>query len=353
MVEKQLKVWFASSLLRWNKEQNNRKMPWKGIKDPYRIWLSEVILQQTRVAQGMEYYNRFLESYPNIHSLAQANDNEVFKLWEGLGYYNRCRNLLFTAREISQKRKGVFPATYEGLLLLKGVGSYTAAAVGSFAFGLSVAVVDGNVLRVLSRVFGIDKPIDKKEGKFYLEQLAQELLDKKDPGKYNQAIMDLGATVCTPRSPHCHVCPFRKICVAFATGKPEMLPIKSKKPVVRNRFFYYLHVECKGEVLIRKRGMGDIWSGLHEFVLIEKDEPAEERDVNTLVFWGIDTSVSIKSKRLSIPSPHQLTHQRIHCMILYAELNKKINVKGYTWVGVQEINRKAFPRLITRYLSGT
>lgn len=353
MVEKQLKVWFVSSLVRWNKEHNHRKMPWKGIKDPYKIWLSEVILQQTRVAQGIEYYKRFLEHYPNIHKLAQADDNEVFKIWEGLGYYNRCRNLLFTAREISKNQKGVFPATYEGLLSLKGVGTYTAAAVGSFAFGLYVAVVDGNVLRVLSRVFGIEDPIDKKEGRNCLEQLAQELLDRKDPGQYNQAIMDLGATVCMPRSPHCHACPFSKKCVAFATGNPERLPVKSKKPVVRSRFLYYLHAECKGEVLIRKRGIGDIWSGLHEFVLIEKDEPVEERELNALVFWGIDASASIKSKHLYIPSPHQLTHQRIHCKILHVKLNKKINVDGYVWVDTQEISKRAFPRLITRYLSGT
>ncbi len=351
MIEKQLKVWFATSMLRWNEQHNHRKMPWKGIKDPYRIWLSEVILQQTRVEQGMEYYKRFTETYPDVHALAQANDNEVFKLWEGLGYYNRCRNLLHTARYISQHRNGDFPDSLNGLLSLKGVGSYTAAAIGSFAFGLPVAVVDGNVMRVLSRVFGIKDPIDKKEGRSCLETLAQELLDKKQPGKYNQAIMDLGATICTPRSPLCGDCPFTKKCKAFAGGNPEKLPVKSKKPVARSRFFYYLHAICGGSVLVRQREPGDIWSGLHEFVLVEKDEPAEEKELGALLFWGIKATAQITKKQLSEPMLHQLTHQRIHGRFLKVHLKKKIKFAGYKWVGQHEMDQMAFPRLITRYLS--
>ena len=229
MVEKQHKVWFSKALKNWHLVENNRKMPWKGIKDPYKIWLSEIILQQTRVEQGLTYYNRFIECYPDVHSLAKAADNQVFKLWEGLGYYSRCRNLIKAAKTISIEHDGLFPASKEGLLALSGIGNYTAAAIGSFAFGLPLAVVDGNVLRVLSRVFGISTPVDTPAGKKVLEQLAEQLLDTKDPALYNQAIMDLGATVCKPRQPICGACPFQHKCLAFETGKIEQLPVKSKK----------------------------------------------------------------------------------------------------------------------------
>lgn len=351
MLEKQLKVWFVRSLMQWNKNHNHRQMPWKGIKDPYRIWLSEVILQQTRVEQGTAYYNRFLERFPTVHKLAQANDNEVFKLWEGLGYYNRCRNLIQTAREISQNKKGRFPDTLEGLLSLKGVGNYTAAAIGSFAFGLPLAVVDGNVMRVLSRVFGIDAPIDKKEGKTKLEQMASQLLNEEEPGTYNQAIMDLGATVCKPRAPLCEECPFRKKCLAFSGGNPEAFPVKSKKPVMRSRYFYYLLAEYRGMVLVRRRTADDIWHGLHEFVFFEKDEPAEERDLVSPAFWGIHQPISFLSRHLSGEMKHLLTHQRIHARFLRVELKKKININGYVWASQKEMEEMAFPRLITRYLS--
>jgi len=194
VVEKQLKKWFSGRLLDWHATHNTRSMPWKGIKDPYRIWLSEVILQQTRVQQGLAYYQRFTERFSDVHALAKADEKEVFKLWEGLGYYSRCRNLIHTAKFVSVELKGAFPKTEEGLLALKGVGKYTAAAIGSFAFGLPLAVVDGNVMRVLSRFLGITDPIDQPFGKKRFEQLADELLGKSDPALYNQAIMDLGAT---------------------------------------------------------------------------------------------------------------------------------------------------------------
>jgi len=208
---------------------NNRAMPWKGEKDAYKIWLSEIILQQTRVEQGWDYYNRFIERFPQIQLLADAKDEEVFKLWEGLGYYSRCKNLLATARFITQEKRGIFPSAYKDILHLKGVGPYTAAAIASFAFNLPHAVVDGNVSRVLSRFFGIATPIDSTAGKQEFTALAQALLDQQSPGIYNQAIMDFGATICKPQLPLCADCPLQAECTAFQTGKISDLPVKEKK----------------------------------------------------------------------------------------------------------------------------
>ena len=269
-----IKAGFANLLAKWNLEQNTRQMPWKGEKDPYKIWLSEIILQQTRVEQGLAYYNKFIQSFPDIHKLARAKDEKLFKLWEGLGYYTRCRNLLATARYISKEMKGKFPDNYEEIKSLKGIGPYTAAAISSFAFNQPYAVVDGNVFRVLARIFGINKPVDSTEGKKYFTTLANELLDKKKPGLYNQAIMDFGAVVCKPAVPLCNQCVFKKHCAAFFNGKVKALPVKEKKITIRKRWFYYLIIEYKGQpdsyrVAIRQRTDKDIWQSLYEFPLIE------------------------------------------------------------------------------------
>ena len=268
MIEKQTKTWFRRSLLDWNLNKNDRKMPWKGIKDPYKIWLSEIMLQQTRVEQGMGYYNRFIKAFPTVESLSQATENQIFKLWEGLGYYSRCRNLIATAKKVSFELGGRFPETREGLLSLKGVGPYTAAAIGSFAFGLPLAVVDGNVMRVLSRVLGIKEPVDQPAVKKKIEKYAGELLDDKNPAAYNQAIMDLGAVVCKPQQPACSQCPFQKKCFAHKHELQATLPVKSKKIKSRERFIYYLILEHAGKQLLRKRRGNDIWKGLYEFVLM-------------------------------------------------------------------------------------
>lgn len=351
MVEKQIKVWFLTSLGAWHRHINNRSMPWKGIRDPYKIWLSEIILQQTRVAQGLGYYERFIARYPRVQDLAQASDNEVFKIWEGLGYYNRCRNLLATARAVSNQHNGRFPSTREGLLALKGVGPYTAAAIGSFAYDLPLAVVDGNVLRILSRVFAVKDPIDQRDGKAKLESLADQLLDRKDPASYNQAIMDLGATVCKPRQPLCEVCPLVKKCKAYASGTQHAYPVKSKRTIPRMRFLYYLVLEAEGKKAIRQREENDIWSGLYEFILRETDEPASPSELQSLVFWGIKSRVArAGSWILSETIVHQLTHQKIHCRFLHAPIEKAVHLDGYTWVSAEQIGSMAFPRLITRYM---
>lgn len=343
-------MWFSKVLKKWHLVENHRKMPWKGIKDPYKIWLSEVILQQTRVEQGLAYYNRFIENYPDVHALAKAADNQVFKLWEGLGYYSRCRNLIKAARTVSIDHAGIFPASKEGLLALSGIGNYTAAAIGSFAFGLPLAVVDGNVLRVLSRVFGISTPIDLPAGRKALEQLAEQLLDTKDPALYNQAIMDLGATVCKPRQPICVACPFQQKCKAFETGKISLLPVKSKKIKQRERFFYYLILESRGKQLIRQRKGKDIWQDLFEFILKETDEPVEEKELKSWSFWNLGPNKE-KMEVVSVSDEmvHQLTHQKIRCRIVHLRSGLLVKVEGYQWMDIPSIRQLAFPRLITRY----
>ena len=351
MLEKQLKVWFLHSLKQWHLSKNKRQMPWKGEKDPYKIWLSEVILQQTRVEQGWAYYERFIKKYPTVHDLAQSIDNDVFKLWEGLGYYNRCRNLLSTARMVSKELNGYFPTTKEGLLQLKGIGNYTAAAIGSFAFGLPCAVVDGNVYRIISRVLGIEEPIDQPKGKLLFEQLADELLDKKEPASHNQAMMDFGATICTPKNPRCDTCPFVAKCVAFNKNLQYKLPVKAKKVKTKNRFLYYLILEYKNQRLVRKRGQGDIWKDLYEFFLVEKDEPVDDRSLKNNGFWSTQKIFSPQQiQQLSDQLIHQLTHQKIHSRILHVKIDQKVIIEGYQWMNRSELNKIAFPRLITRYL---
>lgn len=266
---KELRNRFAALLLKWNLEENTRQMPWKGEKDPYKIWLSEIILQQTRVEQGLSYYNKFIKTFPDVHRLAKTPDEKIFKLWEGLGYYARCRNLIATARFISKELKGKFPGDYENIKALKGIGPYTAAAISSFAFNLPHAVLDGNVFRVLARVFGIAAPIDSAQGKKIFTSLADELLDKKQSGLFNQAIMDFGAVVCKPAAPVCSTCVFKKHCFAFLNNKVDDLPVKEKKISIRKRWFYYLVMEHQKKIAIRKRTEKDIWQNLYEFPLIE------------------------------------------------------------------------------------
>src|SRR5262245_7782259 len=253
---------FTKKLLTWNKSSNKRQMPWKGEKDPYKIWLSEIILQQTRVEQGLEYYKKFIAKFPTVHDLAKAPEQQVFKLWEGLGYYTRCKNLVATAKVISKEKGGKFPNTYEDIKSLKGIGPYTAAAIASFAFNLPYAVVDGNVFRVLARVFGISKATDSTKGKSFFNELATELLDTKQPGLYNQAIMDFGATVCKPALPLCTKCVMKNNCYAFLNDRVNELPVKEKKINIKKRWFYYLVMEYKNEIVVRQRTGKDIWQQL-------------------------------------------------------------------------------------------
>lgn len=343
---------FTRLLMYWHKHENTREMPWKGEKDPYKIWLSEVILQQTRVAQGWQYYNNFIKKYPRIGQLAKAPDQEVFKLWEGLGYYNRCRNLLFTARQIANERKSKFPDQYEEILALKGVGPYTAAAIASFAFDLPYAVVDGNVFRVLSRFFGIEEPIDSSQGRQIFSELAQELLDKKEPGAFNQAIMDFGAVICKPVSPACSICPLQRSCTAFAEGKVNHLPVKEKTLQRKHRWFYYFLFEKEGKTLVNRRTGKDIWQDLYEFYLLESEAAIlwNEKEV----YHWLKEQLGIRKANLLHVSPvmvQQLTHQQIKGQFIRIELDAIPSfLSKYQWLSKAEINKLPFPKFMTQYM---
>lgn len=349
-IEKRAKNAFGTTLLRWNQVQNKREMPWKGEKDPYKIWLSEIILQQTRVEQGLKYYERFITTFPAIQQLANAKDGKVFKLWEGLGYYTRCRNLLVTARYISTERNGKFPDTYEEIKSLKGIGPYTAAAISSFAFNLPHAVVDGNVFRLLARYFGIRQAIDSTAGKNYFTELAQDVLVKDQAGIYNQAIMDFGAVVCKPQSPLCSTCVFKKNCVAFKTNTIIELPVKEKKVTIRKRWFYYIILLYKNQVAIRKRVGKDIWQDLFEFPLIEFEKAKTKKEIlEEIKKWLPASAYSIIS--VSEHYKQQLSHQFIAGQFFIVQLIQKPKKKmDWQWISIKKIKENAFPQFINQFL---
>ena len=341
---------FSELLLGWNKRENSRQMPWKGEKSPYKIWLSEIILQQTRVDQGLKYYNSFILHFPRIGDLAAAPEEKVFKLWEGLGYYSRCRNLIGTAKQIVQDNKGEFPDTYDSIKALKGIGPYTAAAISSFAFNLPHAVVDGNVFRVLSRIFGIATPIDSSEGKKYFTSLANELLDKKQPGLYNQAIMDFGAVVCKPVNPLCNNCVFNKTCLAFRENKVNQLPVKEKKISIKKRWFYYLIIQCGDYTAIRQRIEKDIWQQLYEFPLVEAKQEQEVADITAAAIkkgWLLKRNFEIAS--VSPLFKQQLSHQLIAGQFIVVNVKAR-PLPGENWKWAKQFGSYAFPRFINQYL---
>jgi len=345
------KKYFTKNLLQWNRTSNTRSMPWKGEKDPYKIWLSEIILQQTRVEQGWDYYNRFVANFPTVSQLAKAPETKVFKLWEGLGYYSRCKNLIKTAKIIVAAYKGTFPSDYDTILKLKGIGPYTAAAISSFAYNLPYAVVDGNVFRVLSRFFGNNTPIDSTGGKKLFTVLAQELLDKKQPGIYNQSLMDFGAVICKPKSPLCATCPLQKKCIAFNTSLVDILPVKEKKITVRKRWFYYLVAGTGGLVLVRKRGAKDIWENLYEFVLYESNKPLDPGDLLKIpVLKTLTGKKKPVIEWLSAPYHQKLTHQTIYCQFIKINLAKMPLLDGYETVTQKKLLTLPFPKIITAYL---
>jgi len=347
---------FSRILLQWNRENNSRQMPWKNEKDPYKIWLSEIILQQTRVDQGLAYYNNFIIAFPDVHRLAKAPEEKIFKLWEGLGYYSRCRNLSVTAKYISKQLSGKFPDTYEDIKALKGVGPNTAAAISSFAYSLPHAVLDGNVYRVLARIFGIYTPVDSSEGKKQFTVLSNELLDKKRPGIYNQAIMDFGAVICKPL-PRCSECVFRKHCFAFLNNKIDELPVKEKKIKIRTRWFYYLVIEYANKTAIRQRTGKDIWQQLYEFPMIEANK---EQDLHKILL-SAEKQLLIKKgiyDLISLSPVHkqQLSHQLIVGQFITIKLKKDFTSKtnghiaDWLWLSKTQIKRYPFPKFINKYL---
>jgi len=346
------KRYFTKKLLLWNKNENTRLMPWKGEKDPYKIWLSEIILQQTRVEQGWNYYNRFISTFPTIEKLARAPEQKIFKLWEGLGYYTRCKNLIATAKFIAKEKQGKFPDTYNEILALKGIGPYTAAAIASFAFNLPYAVVDGNVFRVLARFYGIDIAIDSTAGKKIFTSLAEELVDKKEPGIYNQAIMDFGAVICKPKNPLCTACPLQTKCVAFLQNRINLLPVKLGKLIKRNRWLYYLIVEHKGKIYVRKRGAKDIWENLYEFILLEAPKLLTVENIKaTGLFKELAVKNKIEITAVSGIYRQQLTHQTIHGRFICMKAKNPLSLKVYKPVTYKELTKLPFPKFITGYLA--
>lgn len=353
-----MESWFAKKLIGWY-HLNKRDLPWRLTKDPYKIWLSEIILQQTQVVQGLNYYLKFISKYPTVKHLAKASEDEVLRLWQGLGYYSRARNLHFAAKSIVLSNKGVFPSSYENIRQLKGVGDYTAAAIASFAYNLPYAVVDGNVYRVLSRVFGIYSPIDTVSAKKEFQILAYQLLDKKDPHTYNQAIMEFGSQFCKPTQPDCESCVLNDKCFAFKKQVQSQLPAKVKKTKIRERHFNYLVLmDKKGQIQIHRRNERDIWQGLYEFTLIES---TSELNLNTLIkspefnkLIGAKYGINFVSKLYK----HVLSHQHLYAKFYVINVNRvfkndvinKTEPKATLAIEPKKLNLYAFPRLIGKFV---
>jgi A/G-specific adenine glycosylase len=339
---------FNSNLTNWF-DKNKRELPWRKSNDPYKIWLSEIILQQTQVKQGLPYYNKFLKNYPNIYELARSSEDEVMKNWQGLGYYSRARNLHFTAKYIVHELNGIFPKKYIDLIKLKGVGDYTASAIASICFDESVAVLDGNVFRVLSRYFGIEIPINSTQGIKHFKSLAKSLLPKKRIGDYNQAVMEFGALQCKPKSPNCSICPINVNCVAFTTNNTKNLPIKIKRSKIKDRYFNFLvYLTKKSETVIEKRNVKGIWQQLYQFPLIETESSVSKKNLMSYKkglekYNLINPEIELINKSEIV---HKLSHQRLH--IKFWKLNKKI--KHHKTVYWNDLKKYPVPSPIAEFI---
>lgn len=346
---------YSKSLVNWYKE-NRRDLPWRRSSDPYIIWISEIILQQTRVAQGLDYFNRFVARFPDVRALAVASEDEVLRYWQGLGYYSRARNLLEAARTICRDFDGIFPRTYNEVRSLKGIGDYTAAAIVSFAYDLPYPVLDGNVYRVLARLFALSTPIDSAQGKKEFAELAALLLDKEHPGLHNQAIMELGALQCVPRQPDCSFCPLMDRCMAYAAGEVSAYPVKQQKLKTRPRYFHYLHIVCGNDTYIQRREGKDIWQGLYQLPLIETDTPADFAELQqTDAFRRLlsdcgrmEISVVLRDIK------HVLSHQTLYASFYYIKVEREgKTLNEYLRIPLSSLENYAFPRLILRYFQAT
>lgn len=339
---------FSNTIEKWYQEYK-RELPWRESADPYVIWISEIILQQTRVVQGYDYFMRFMKRFPDVATLAQADEDEVMKYWQGLGYYSRARNLHAAAKSMN----GVFPKTYPEVRALKGVGDYTAAAICSFAYNMPYAVVDGNVYRVLSRYLGIDTPIDSTEGKKLFAAVADELLDKKNPALYNQAIMDFGAIQCSPQSPNCMFCPLASGCSALAGGMVAQLPVKQHKTKTTNRYFNYIYVRMGAYTLINKRTGNDIWKNLFEFPLIETPEAVSEEEIPALPeFRAMFAEGETPIIRLVCRDvKHVLSHRVIYANFYMVDLPENSqSFTSYQKIKADELEQHAVSRLVHAFI---
>ncbi|WP_285820698.1 A/G-specific adenine glycosylase [Bacteroides acidifaciens] len=339
---------FTETIIKWY-EENKRELPWRESSDPYLIWISEIILQQTRVVQGYDYFLRFVKRFPDVRTLADAEEDEVMKYWQGLGYYSRARNLHVAAKSMN----GVFPKTYPEVLALKGVGEYTAAAVCSFAYGMPYAVVDGNVYRVLSRYFGIDTPIDSTEGKKLFAALADEMLDRKRPALYNQGIMDFGAIQCTPQSPNCLFCPLSDSCSAFSRGLVGKLPVKQHKTKTTNRYFNYIYVRAGAHTFINKRVADDIWKNLFELPLVETPTALSEEEFLALpefrAFFASGEQPVIRSVCREVK--HVLSHRVIYANFYEVVLPEETaSFSKFQKIKAEELGQYAVSRLVHAFI---
>ena len=350
----------TSTLLKWYKT-HKRNLPWRVTRDPYKIWLSEIILQQTRIDQGLDYYNKFVSNYPDVSSLAKASETDVLKLWQGLGYYSRARNLHATSIIIVNQYHGKFPGNFKGLIQLKGIGDYTAAAIASISFNEPVAVVDGNVLRFLTRLHGIKIPVNTSSGKKIIAKIANELIDADHPGDFNQAIMEFGALYCKPRNPDCGNCIFKAKCKAYLEEEVKTIPVKTSKSISRKRYFHYLvFISSNEKIFLKKRLGNDIWKNLYDFPVIEKDKPVSEKRIleELIAFAGKGIFTDKNQLTISKEYKHVLTHQVILARFYTIELTefdkfKKLkSVKDKTWIAIQKkhLHQYPVPRLIEIFL---
>ena len=350
---------FSEILISWYKN-NKRDLPWRKTTDPYKIWLSEIILQQTRIDQGLKYYLQFCDNYPNINSLANASEEQVLKLWQGLGYYSRARNMHKTARIIVDKYHGQFPDNYSNIIKLKGIGDYTAAAIVSFAYNQVYPVVDGNVMRLLSRIYGIKTPVNSIKGKNEIHSLAVSLIDQQQPGEFNQAIMEFGALQCKPHKPDCKICVFKSECKALKKNMVSDIPFKINKIKIRKRYFHYFLLKYNNQIYLNKRTLNDIWQNLYDFPHIESDHFFSDKHLNEEIVTQFKIPYNkIQIINTSVEYKHILTHQRIFARFYVVKIQdqgsfRKINTLNnnqFTCVDNENINQYPLPRLVDKYLT--
>lgn len=344
---------YSRDIIDWYKK-NKRDLPWRSTKNPYLIWISEIMLQQTRVSQGLDYYLRFVRRFPDIQSLAEAEPEEVLKYWQGLGYYSRARNMHEAAKSIQSDFQGVFPRRYEDVISLKGIGHYTAAAIVSFAWDQPYPVIDGNVFRVLGRLFAVDVPCDTGKGKKIYEELACSLMDARQAGLYNQAIMEFGALQCVPQKPHCSHCPLKNKCLGFASGNPLLYPTKQHIIKVRERYFNYFFIQHEGNTYLSRRTAKDIWEGLFEFPLIETSQSTSFEEISRTESFNdlFHDTGTITFSADPNEVKHVLTHQILHTRFYTAEIqNENTYLKKFVKTPLEKIAGYAVPRLIHRFLA--
>jgi A/G-specific adenine glycosylase len=333
-------------------DRNKRNLPWRETNDPYKIWVSEVILQQTRVGQGINYYHNFLKNFPTVDHLASASIDDVLKIWQGLGYYTRARNMHEAAKSIVAEYGSKFPEDLYSLKRLKGIGDYSAAAIASIAFNKPHPLVDGNVFRVLARFLGIEISIDSAEGKKQFYQIAGKLLDKKNPGRHNQAIMELGAVICLPKNPQCILCPIAKNCFSRLHNSISKYPVKKLKIRQRVRYFYYIMIRKQNHTFIIQRKKGDIWALLYEFPLIETKEEVKLSDLFELPAWAkITKGADLKTMKMSKVFKHQLTHQIINAMFIEITVQKDFSLEQFIEIEYNKLSEYPVSRLMDKYLN--